>query len=145
MDISRLSYVVLDKLAKQPWQPKFSRQERIMALLEVLTNDMKEAMKARAAERLNTIRLLISDLKTERINKMRDLTAERIRAAIASYPFEYDGRTMHLTASFGVAETHLASGASLEIIMGRSARALLRAKSDGKDRVVCYSSLNDGG
>ena len=47
-----------------------------MALLEVLTNDMKEAMKARAAERLNTIRLLISDLKTERINKMRDLTAE---------------------------------------------------------------------
>ena len=39
-----------------------------MALLEVLTNDMKEAMKARAAERLNTIRLLISDLKTERIN-----------------------------------------------------------------------------
>ena len=47
-----------------------------MALLEVLTNDMKEAMKAKAAERLNTIRLLISDLKTERINKMRDLTAE---------------------------------------------------------------------
>ena len=47
-----------------------------MALLEVLTNDMKEAMKARAAERLNTIRLLISDLKTERINKMRDLTPE---------------------------------------------------------------------
>ena len=47
-----------------------------MALLEVLTNDMKEAMRARAAERLNTIRLLISDLKTERINKMRDLTPE---------------------------------------------------------------------
>lgn len=47
-----------------------------MALLEVLTNDMKEAMRARAADRLNTIRLLISDLKTERINKMRDLTPE---------------------------------------------------------------------
>jgi diguanylate cyclase (GGDEF)-like protein len=71
--------------------------------------------------------------------------AERIRAAISSYPFEFEGRTHHLTASFGVAETHLGSGSTLEIIMGRSARALLRAKADGKDRVVCYSSFNDGG
>lgn len=73
-----------------------------MALLEVLTNDMKEAMKAKAAERLNTIRLLISDLKTERINKMRDLTpedeldflsrqAKRRRESIES--FEANGRT----------------------------------------------------
>lgn len=72
-----------------------------MALLEVLTNDMKEAMKAKAAERLNTIRLLISDLKTERINKMRDLTpedeldflsrqAKRRRESIES--FEANGR-----------------------------------------------------
>ena len=88
-----------------------------------------------------TFALLLPE--TDEVEAVR--VAERIRAAIASYPFEYDGRTMHLTASFGVAETHLASGASLEIIMGRSARALLRAKSDGKDRVVCYSSLNDGG
>lgn len=72
-----------------------------MALLEVLTNDMKEAMRARAADRLNTIRLLISDLKTERINKMRDLTpedeldflsrqAKRRRESIES--FEANGR-----------------------------------------------------
>jgi uncharacterized protein YqeY len=73
-----------------------------MALLEQLTNDMKEAMKAREADRLATIRLLIADLKTERINKMRDLTpddeidflsrqAKRRRESIES--FEGAGRT----------------------------------------------------
>jgi uncharacterized protein YqeY len=45
-----------------------------MALQDKLTEDMKVAMKARDADRLSVIRMLLSDVKTDRINLMRDLT-----------------------------------------------------------------------
>lgn len=45
-----------------------------MAVLDTLTADMKTAMRARDKERLSTIRLLISELKNEKIRKRSDLT-----------------------------------------------------------------------
>ena len=47
-----------------------------MSLLDQLNTEVKEAMKAREAVRLDTIRLLLSDIKNEKISKMRDLTEE---------------------------------------------------------------------
>lgn len=47
-----------------------------MGLQDKLAEDMKAAMKAREADRLGVIRMMLSDIKTERINLMRDLTEE---------------------------------------------------------------------
>ena len=45
-------------------------------ILNQLKSDMKEAMKAKEAERLSTIRMLISALNNEKISAQRDLTDE---------------------------------------------------------------------
>lgn len=47
-----------------------------MTLLQGLTEDMKTAMRAREATRLETIRLLISAVKNQGIEARRDLTPE---------------------------------------------------------------------
>ena len=46
---------------------------RIKGILESLKNDMKSAMKARDKMRLGTIRMLLSAVKNEEIQKKRDL------------------------------------------------------------------------
>lgn len=45
-----------------------------MSILEQLTEDMKQAMRAREKLKLSTIRMLISQLKNERIDSGTDLT-----------------------------------------------------------------------
>lgn len=47
-----------------------------MSLFETLTEDMKNAMRAKDAPRLSTIRMLISAIKYDRIEKQRELTEE---------------------------------------------------------------------
>jgi uncharacterized protein YqeY len=47
-----------------------------MSLVERLTADMKAAMKAREAERLTTVRMLLAELKNLRIELRRDLTED---------------------------------------------------------------------
>lgn len=47
-----------------------------MSMLQQLTEDMKHAMKAQEKLRLSTIRMLISQLKNERIDSGRDLTPD---------------------------------------------------------------------
>lgn len=49
-----------------------------------LQTDMKEAMKARDAERLSTIRMLISSLKNKQIDLRRDLTEDEIVTVLAT-------------------------------------------------------------
>ena len=47
-----------------------------MSILEQLTEDMKQAMKAREKIKLGTIRMLISQLKNARIDSGKDLTPD---------------------------------------------------------------------
>lgn len=47
-----------------------------MSILQQLTEDMKQAMKAREKLKLGTIRMLISQLKNERIDSGEDLTLD---------------------------------------------------------------------
>jgi hypothetical protein len=47
-----------------------------MSILQQLTEDMKQAMKAREKLKLSTIRMLISQLKNERIDSGKDLTPD---------------------------------------------------------------------
>ena len=59
--------------------------------------------------------------------------AERLRQALAEQPFELEGRTVEVTASFGVAEHtpgHLA-----DALLRSADAALYRAKEQGKNRV----------
>jgi uncharacterized protein YqeY len=67
-----------------------------MALLDTLNTDLKTAMKARDEVRVATVRLLVSEVRNERIAKGRDLTeadeldvlsraAKRRRESIEAY------------------------------------------------------------
>jgi len=48
-----------------------------MSILQQLIEDMKQAMKAQEKLKLSTIRLLISDLKKEKIDSGKDLTPDQ--------------------------------------------------------------------
>jgi diguanylate cyclase (GGDEF)-like protein len=59
--------------------------------------------------------------------------AERLRVALAEQPFELEGRTVEVTASFGVAE--LTPGHSADELLRSADAALYRAKEQGKNQV----------
>ena len=59
--------------------------------------------------------------------------AERLRYALAERPLELEGRTLEVTASFGVAQ--LAPGQSADELLQAADTALYRAKEQGKNRV----------
>ncbi|HXW10833.1 MAG TPA: diguanylate cyclase [Steroidobacteraceae bacterium] len=63
---------------------------------------------------------------------------ERIRAGIAEVPFvvSADGRPIHATASFGIAA--LDPDISVDESIDRADRALLQAKTSGRNRVVSW-------
>lgn len=60
--------------------------------------------------------------------------ADRLRGAIAGGGFVCRGSTVHIRASFGVAELDPAAG--IDLSLSRADDALYRAKALGKDRVV---------
>ena len=60
--------------------------------------------------------------------------AERLRQALAEQPFELEGRTVEVTASFGVAE--LTPGHSADELLRLADAALYRAKEQGKNQVA---------
>ena len=60
--------------------------------------------------------------------------AERMRAEIAREPLMHEGRSIALSASFGVAEAGEGTD-SLQSLIADADRALYRAKRDGRDRV----------
>jgi|GEM_PF-26164 uncharacterized protein len=55
-----------------------------MTLLEQITNDMKEAMKQKQAERLSTLRMLHAALKNKRIDLRRDLEQKDVEQVVKS-------------------------------------------------------------
>ena len=63
------------------------------------------------------------------------LTAQRIRQAIASRPFEIDARSIDVSISIGVA-TFPDHGRSLESLVKRADAALYLAKEEGRNRVA---------
>ena len=62
--------------------------------------------------------------------------AERHRITIAQAPLVYDGKTIRLTASFGVATYPTPRYGTIEALVAAADRALYRAKADGRNRVV---------
>lgn len=71
----------------------------------------------------------------ETLGATAETVARRIRAQIADTPFEFGGRSLALTASFGVASMRMV-GDSVAALLKRADTALYRAKHDGRDRVV---------
>lgn len=58
---------------------------------------------------------------------------EKIRQSIENSPFNFHGKPVQITMSFGVAEITLDE--SLDALFERADRALYRAKGDGRNRI----------
>ncbi|MDT9001924.1 GGDEF domain-containing protein [Paucibacter sp. APW11] len=62
------------------------------------------------------------------------LVAERMRANLEAHPFEYQGKTWPLTASFGIAEAGREEISAEQVLM-RADQALYQAKAQGRNLV----------
>lgn len=63
--------------------------------------------------------------------------AEKVRKDISALRFEFEGETVGVTSSFGVA-TLKPSEEDLETMLRRADAALYQAKSDGRNRCIAY-------
>ena len=63
--------------------------------------------------------------------------AERIRVLIEEYPFTYEGKSISVTASVGVAECTEATASGVDLFKKADA-AVYRAKEKGRNIVQCY-------
>lgn len=64
--------------------------------------------------------------------------AERLRRAVEQHDFELDNLVLRITISIGMASLDLQDASqSLEDLIGRADAALLKAKAEGKNRVIC--------
>lgn len=64
--------------------------------------------------------------------------ARRIRKRLAEAPFAFDGRSVRITASIGLATCQDGSGPGTSSLVEKADQALYRAKMSGKDR-ICVS------
>lgn len=64
------------------------------------------------------------------------ILAERIRAAVAETPIEFNGRTIHVTASIGFAVAEHGVQAEFKNMYARAAHALDVAKKTGRNRCI---------
>lgn len=62
--------------------------------------------------------------------------AERIRSELDDTPIRYNGTSVRVTASFGVAATQMGDSDRIDEIIGRADRALYQAKDRGRNRVA---------
>ncbi len=62
------------------------------------------------------------------------LVAEKLRSEVAASPFHFSGQPVPITCSIGVSE--LRSGDEWEALVERADQALLRAKREGRNRVL---------
>ncbi|MBN1912519.1 MAG: diguanylate cyclase [Pirellulales bacterium] len=68
--------------------------------------------------------------------------AERVRKLLAETTVSLSGKTLQVTASFGVSQ-RIEDTQSVEELVDRADQALLCAKQSGRDRVVRFTSLSD--
>lgn len=68
--------------------------------------------------------------------------AERIRGAIEKTTLIYDGKSIHMTASFGVCSHQPSSEDAITTFVKAADSALYQAKEEGRNRVVADSILN---
>ena len=66
--------------------------------------------------------------------------AERVRALIEGHVFTYADETARLTLSMGIAAATPSDPVEIDALMKRADQALYKAKSGGRNRVVCYGS-----
>ena len=59
---------------------------------------------------------------------------EKVRKAVAASPFNFHGKPVSVTISFGLAQVK--ENDTAETIFSRADKLLYRAKSEGRDRVV---------
>ena len=64
--------------------------------------------------------------------------AERMRAGVASPPFVFEGRTIEVRISLGVAEM-VESVEDADALVAHADQALYAAKREGRDRVACFA------
>jgi diguanylate cyclase (GGDEF)-like protein len=67
--------------------------------------------------------------------------AERMRAAVEAWDYDLNGRPAKLTVSVGISE--FSKGEDLEQLLSRLDKALSRAKTDGRNRVVAQKPTAD--
>ena len=67
--------------------------------------------------------------------------AEKLRRDISALRFEFGGKTVGVTASFGIAALDLSTN-DLETLMVRADAALYKAKNDGRNRCVAWGTEN---
>ena len=77
--------------------------------------------------------LLLKDTSMEQARAL----AQKIRQRTEQSEFEYNGSTLHVTTSIGLAQLH--ADESLEQLLARADRALYRAKQGGRNR-LCEES-----
>jgi diguanylate cyclase (GGDEF)-like protein len=77
--------------------------------------------------------LLLKDTSVEQARAL----AQKIRQRTEQSEFEYNGSTLHVTTSIGLAQLH--ADESLEQLLARADRALYRAKQGGRNR-LCEES-----
>jgi diguanylate cyclase (GGDEF)-like protein len=65
-------------------------------------------------------------------------TAERIRRFIDAMPVEFDGKSIHVTASFGLAFAQVDQ--TLEKVIDLADQCLYKSKRNGRNRVTIWQS-----
>ncbi len=68
--------------------------------------------------------------------------AEKIRTLVESIVIEYEGRSVSVTTSIGIAQ-HSESDKTFDAIYARADKALYRAKEEGRNRTFCAPSEGD--
>lgn len=66
--------------------------------------------------------------------------AERLRQSYAELAMEFDGEILHSTISIGIADSSN-TGPGFPALLAAADQALYRAKQEGRNRVVAYSSM----
>ena len=61
--------------------------------------------------------------------------AEKMRVSIESYPFEFGGKTLKISMSFGVS-CHAKKGVKLDELLKEADQLLYKAKNQGRNTVV---------
>jgi len=69
--------------------------------------------------------------------------AERCRSAIEALVINNDeGQSIHVTASFGIAQSH--HGLRPQQVLSQADKALYAAKASGRNQIKCYLEINPG-